>query len=76
MCLSNVYVCENGREELVSESVCNVFLDGKDITLCDIIGQTTRGRGTIQNVDLLKNKILIQAEDAGAGQDVCEDPNA
>ncbi len=76
MCLSNVYVRENGREELVSESVCNVFLDGKDITLCDIIGQTTRVRGTIQNVDLLKNKILIQAEDAGAGQDVCEDPNA
>ena len=75
MCLSNVYVCENGREELVSESVCNV-LDGKDITLCDIIGQTTHVRGTIQNVDLLKNKILIQAEDAGAGQDVCEDPNA
>lgn len=62
MCLSNVYMIKNGKEKLVSESVCNVILNNRDITLYDIIGQTTTVKGTIQNVDLLKNKILIKAD--------------
>ena len=64
MCLSKVYLLKNGNEKLVSESVCNVLMNDKDITLYDIIGQKTTVKGTIQNVDLLKNKILIKAEAA------------
>lgn len=64
MCLSKVYLLKNGNEKLVSESVCNVLMNDKDITLYGIIGQTTTVKGTIQNVDLLKNKILIKAEAA------------
>ena len=64
MCLSKLYLLKNGNEKLVSESVCNVLMNDKDITLYDIIGQTTTVKGTIQNVDLLKNKILIKAEAA------------
>ncbi len=64
MCLSKVYLLKNGNEKLVSESVCNVLMNDKDIALYDIIGQTTTVKGTIQNVDLLKNKILIKAEAA------------
>lgn len=61
MCLSKVFLLDNGNEKLISESICNVLTNGNDITLYDIIGQTTTVRGTIQNVDLLKKIILIKA---------------
>ena len=60
MCLSKVYTVKNGKEKLVSESVCNVIFNQNEITLYDIIGQMTTVHGTIQSVDLLKNIILIQ----------------
>lgn len=62
MCLSKVYLIKKGREELVTENVCNVSRKDRDIILLDIIGQETTVKGTIEDVDLLKNKICIKAD--------------
>ena len=62
MCLSKVYLIKKGREELVTENVCNVSRKDRDIILLDIIGQETTVKGTIEDIDLLKNKICIKAD--------------
>ncbi|MDO4555734.1 MAG: CooT family nickel-binding protein [Lachnospiraceae bacterium] len=62
MCLSKVYIVKSGIQEMISESVCNVVRKNREITLYDIIGQTTIVRGEICSVDLLKNKIIIEED--------------
>jgi len=62
MCLSNVYLFENGEEKLVCEYVSNIDTDSGEITLTDVLGQEITVTGRLAKVDLVKNIILITKE--------------
>ena len=61
MCLSNVYLVSDDREELVCEYASSVDVDGEKIRLTDVIGQEYTVVGTILSVDLIKNQIKVKA---------------
>ena len=60
MCLSTVVKVVDGKpaEELLTH-VSNAKVEGDTITFVDIIGAETVVRGTINDIDLLENKIFI-----------------
>lgn len=63
MCLSKVFLVKNGKEQLILDSVSNIRMEDQEITLYDIIGETMTVRGTIQDVDLIRNTVLIRGEE-------------
>ncbi len=63
MCLSKAFLIKNGREQLLLDSVCNVRMENGQIVLYDIIGETSSVRGIIEDVDLIRNTIIIRAEE-------------
>ena len=63
MCLSKAFLVKNGREQLLLDSVCNVRMENGQIVLYDIIGETSSVRGIIEDVDLIRNTIIIRAEE-------------
>jgi predicted RNA-binding protein len=61
MCLSAVYKTgPSDQRELIADSVSTVRTDGSRITLTDILGQEITVEGSIKNVDLIGNSILIE----------------
>lgn len=64
MCLSKAYLIKNGKEQLILDSVCNVRMEEGEIVLYDIIGETSSVRGIIQDVDLIRNTIVIRADES------------
>ena len=63
MCLSKAFLIKNGREQLLLDSVCNVRMENGQIVLYDIIGESSSVRGIIEDVDLIRNTIIIRAEE-------------
>ena len=61
MCLSNVFLVSDDREELVCEYASSVDVSGNEIRLTDVIGQEITVTGTILSVDLIKNQIKVKA---------------
>lgn len=61
MCLSNVYLITDDKEELVCEYASSVDVEGDRIYLTDVIGQEIALTGKIINVDLIKNQIKVKA---------------
>lgn len=63
MCLSKVYILENGQEHMILDSVNNIRMENGEVILSDIIGERKTVRGMIQDVDLIRNTVLICAGD-------------
>ena len=61
MCLSTVFAVVNGNQNKVCEYVCNIKVDGNNITLTDIMGSETNVQGTIKSMDFVKNQVLIES---------------
>ena len=61
MCLSNVFLVSDDREELVCEYASSVDVSGNEIRLTDVIGQEITVTGTILSVDLIRNQIKVKA---------------
>jgi len=61
MCLSTVYELRDGQEHLVSEYVSSVDIGKDEVTFTDIVGNQSTVRGSIRNIDLVNNKILVEA---------------
>ena len=61
MCLSTVMLVKNGSQEKVCEYVSNVKMDGKKITLVDVMGNETLVEGTLKSMDFVKNLIVVEA---------------
>jgi predicted RNA-binding protein len=62
MCLSTVYKVEAaGARAQIADSVSTIKVDGRAITLTDILGQEITLEGHIKHVDLIGNSILIEA---------------
>ena len=59
MCQSNVYLVDDDREELVSEEVAFVEVDGDRITMKTLFGEPRSVVGHITKIDLVKNRIEV-----------------
>ena len=59
MCESRVLIERSGKHELLMEDVVRVVVDGDDIKVMGILGETRHVRGSIKEINLLKNTILI-----------------
>ena len=59
MCLSDVYVLENGAKRLLYKNVASVKQKEDTLVFSDILGIPKEGKGTIASVDLLENIIII-----------------
>lgn len=62
MCLSTVYAVINGNENKICEYVCNIEINGKDITLTDVMGSQVSAHGTVKSMDFVKNRVIIESE--------------
>lgn len=60
MCLSTAYEVNGNNENMILERVTNVDVDGKDITLTNLLGMSTVVKGELKSVDLNRNEIRIQ----------------
>ncbi|MDR3341925.1 MAG: CooT family nickel-binding protein [Treponema sp.] len=60
MCLSTVYeLGTNGTKKKLCEYVSAVKVSGDTVTLTDIMGKEIRVSGALEQVDLVKNTIII-----------------
>lgn len=63
MCMSKVVLrTEGGDEEVMDEVVCLELL-GEEIKLKDLLGREKILKGRLQEVDLLRHRIIVQRVD-------------
>lgn len=62
MCDLKAYVKQNNREDLILEAVNLVRTEGNEIILKNLFGEEKRVRGTVQEVSLVKNRVVIHAD--------------
>ena len=60
MCDLKAYVKQNNREDLVLESVNLVRAEGGEVVLRNLFGEEKRVRGLVQEVSLVKNRVVIE----------------
>jgi predicted RNA-binding protein len=60
MCQSNVYAIEGGTERLLMEEVTAVVVDGDNVELTTLFGESLVLRARIKEVDLVKNRIVLE----------------
>jgi len=62
MCESSVFIEKERRRELLMEEVVHVDVDGEDIKLTGIFGETREIKGRIKEINLMKHTLLIVGE--------------
>jgi predicted RNA-binding protein len=62
MCDLKAYVKQNNREDLILESVNLVRAEGGEVILKNLFGEEKRVRGSVQEVSLVKSRVVIQAD--------------
>jgi len=62
MCDLKAYVKQNNREDLVLESVNLVLAEGGEVVLRNLFGEEKKVRGSLQEVSLVKNRVVIHAD--------------
>ena len=60
MCESRVFLGKEGNRHLLMEDVVYVAVEGEDITVTGILGETKTAKGRIKDIDLMKHTILIE----------------
>ena len=60
MCESRVLIEKEGERELLMEDVVHVEVDGEDIKLMGILGETQNAKGRIKEINLMKHTIVIE----------------
>ena len=60
MCLSTVYVKDQGSQEQLARNVATVRLRDGKLVFTDIMGVTKEIDGEIDSIDLLENIILVR----------------
>ena len=64
MCLSKVYLVENGAESLVMDEVASLGYRGDALVLKTLLGETREFKARLKEVDLLTHRIVLDAEEA------------
>lgn len=62
MCDLKVYVQRGDKEELVLESVNQLRTEGGDVVARNLFGEEKRLRGTIREVSLTRNRVIVAAD--------------
>jgi len=62
MCETNVYIEEDGREELYLENVDILKPEGGKIYLKNLFGEQKYFEGSIKEVSLIKHRIILKKE--------------
>ncbi|MCD7814046.1 MAG: CooT family nickel-binding protein [Lachnospiraceae bacterium] len=62
MCLATVYA-KNEPDSIILEYVSKIEVDGKQITLTDVMGERKTIEGTLAMADLTGGKVEINCED-------------
>jgi len=60
MCDTSVYLVKGGAEELVISSIELVRIEGKDISIRNIFGEERKVSGSIREINLMENKIIVE----------------
>ncbi|MCK4475593.1 MAG: CooT family nickel-binding protein [Methanophagales archaeon] len=60
MCESSVLMEKGGSRELLMEDVVYVEVDGVNIKLTGILGETQNAKGRIKEINLMKHTIVIE----------------
>ena len=60
MCETNVYIEEDGREELYLENVDILKPEGGKIYLKNLFGEQKYFEGSIKEVSLIKHRIILK----------------
>lgn len=60
MCEANAYLCTDGREELVLESVDEVVPSDTEVFLKNIFGQRKTVTGRIKEMRLVEHRIILE----------------
>jgi len=64
MCLSSVYLDKRKQENLLIQEVTRVSVNGEDIQIQTIVGDSKRMEGYyISQVDLLDNYMILEKKD-------------
>jgi predicted RNA-binding protein len=61
MCDLNAYVKKQGKEELLLESVNQVRVENGEVTVRNLFGEEKKIRGAVDEVSLVKNRVVIVA---------------
>ncbi|MBT3387565.1 MAG: CooT family nickel-binding protein [Desulfobacula sp.] len=62
MCESNVYLKKNQEEKLIMENAASVTPFDKDFFLIKgILGERLEVKATLEDINLMRNKILLKA---------------
>lgn len=64
MCLSTAYLNKMEEDKIAARYVANITVEGRHITLRDIMGITTEIEGTIASVDLTGGTVVIATDAA------------
>jgi predicted RNA-binding protein len=60
MCESSVFIEKERNRELLMEDVVHVDIDGEEIKLTGILGETQEAKGRIKEINLMKHTIVIE----------------
>ncbi len=63
MCLSNVYKKDGDEDVFMLKNIAQVKTDGDRLVFTDLMGVRTEFDGTIVNIDLLENIILVKCRE-------------
>jgi predicted RNA-binding protein len=63
MCLATVYNTSKEPDSILLQYVSYLEVDGKQITLTDVMGETRTVTGTIKSVDLAGSTVVINCEE-------------
>jgi predicted RNA-binding protein len=60
MCESSVLIESGSGRELLMEDVVLIEIDGEDITLRGILGETQNTKGLIKEINLMSHTVVIE----------------
>ncbi len=60
MCDLKAYIRRKDREDLLLESVNQVYVDHGEVTLRNLFGEEKKIYGEVREVSLVKNRIVVE----------------
>ena len=64
MCLATGYKKQEEPDSILLQYVSKILVDGKHITLIDVMGEERQLDGTIRMVDLTNSKVIIDCAES------------
>ena len=59
MCLSKVYIDDNGKKKLLAEEVASVEVKGNQVLLKNLFGEEKKVEASIKKIDFLTHDIVL-----------------